>query len=100
MVKSEELFAYFGHASVYAYAWTEHGMGKSKVSELIGISKATERLPKIREAFDQGQLDWTKARELSKVATPRPSGWRRPRRPRPASCAPSEGGSPPHAAGC
>ncbi len=70
VVKREELFGYFGYASVYAYAWTEHRMGKSKVSELIGISKATERLPKIREAFDTGQLDWTKAREISKVATP------------------------------
>lgn len=70
VVKREQLFSYLGYASVYAYAYTEHVMGKSKVSELIGISNATESLPKIRKAFDAGQLDWTKAREISKVATP------------------------------
>ena len=69
-VKREELFRYLGYASVFAYAWDQHRIGKSKVSELIGISKASDRLPKIREAFDSGRLDWTKARELSKVATP------------------------------
>jgi len=69
-VKREELFAYLGYTSVFDYAWSEHRMGKSKVSELIGISKATEGLPKIREAFDEGELEWTKARELIQVATP------------------------------
>ena len=30
----------------------------------------TEHLPKIREAFDAGHLKWTKAREITKAATP------------------------------
>jgi hypothetical protein len=69
-----ELFSYLGYASVFAYAWTEHAIGKSKVSELIGISEASEGLPKIREAFDAGGLHWTKAREITKVATAETEG--------------------------
>jgi len=69
-----ELFSYLGYASVFAYAWTEHAMGKSKVSELIGISEASDRLPKTREAFDGGKLHWTKAREITKVATAETEG--------------------------
>lgn len=70
VLKREELFSLLGYASVFAYAWDQHRMGKSKASELIAISNASDRLPRMRAAFDAGQLDWTKAREIAKVATP------------------------------
>jgi len=70
VMKREQLFAYLGYASVFEYAWDQHRMGKSKVSELIGVSEASQALPRTRAAFDAGALDWTKAREVTKVATP------------------------------
>ncbi len=70
VVKREELYRYLNYTSVFTFAWGEHRMGKSKVSELIGISEASESLPEFRDAFDTGQLHWTKAREIAKVVTP------------------------------
>ena len=70
LMKRDELQRYFGSPSVFASAFDHHGMGKSKVNELIGISEASRELPRIREAFDRGRLEWTKAREIVKVAQP------------------------------
>ncbi len=69
-IKREGLHRYLGYTNVYAYAWDEHRYGRSKVSELIGISEESLTLPKTRAAFDRGELPWTKAREVVKVATP------------------------------
>ena len=69
-MKREELYRDLGYSSVFTYAADQHGMGKSKVSELIGISEGSDRLPQVREAFDSGRLEWTKAREIARVATP------------------------------
>ena len=64
------LFAVLGYASLAAYARAELGLGRSKVSELVGIVEASAALPAVREAFVGGRLEWTKARELVKLATP------------------------------
>jgi len=64
------LFAVLGYASLAAYARAELGLGRSKVSELVGIVEASEALPAVREAFVGGRLEWTKAREVVKLATP------------------------------
>lgn len=69
-VKREKLYEVLGYTSVVAFASAEYGRGKSWVSELIEISTKSEDLPQIRAAFDSGELPWTKARELVKVATP------------------------------
>jgi hypothetical protein len=70
VMKRDGLYGYLGYSSVFAYAFERHGMGKSKVSELIGISEGSRELPQTREAFDSGKLPWTKAREVVKAATP------------------------------
>ncbi len=69
-IRDGELHRAMGYTSIYTYAWREHAFGKTKVKDLIGISRKSSSLPMIREAFDQGGLDWTKAREITKVATP------------------------------
>jgi hypothetical protein len=73
-VKREGLYEALGYTSMSAYGWSEHGLGATQVSELTGISKASEGLPKTREAFDAGHLHWTKAREITKAATPETEG--------------------------
>jgi hypothetical protein len=70
VIKRELLYEPLGYTSMAAYGWNEHGLGATQVSELTAISDASEGLPKIREAFDSGHLEWTKAREITKAATP------------------------------
>ena len=68
--KRLELHKVYGYASLSALAWQRYGYGKSKTSELIAISEESKRLPKTRAEFDAGVLEWTKAREVTKGATP------------------------------
>ena len=70
IMRRGRLYALLGYANLAAYARAELGMGKSKVSELVGIVEGAGRLPAIGEAFAAGKLEWTKARELVKLATP------------------------------
>lgn len=65
-----ELHKAYGFSSLAALAWERWQWGASKTSESIGIVKAGQGLPKIMAAFDAGTLHWTKAREITKVATP------------------------------
>ena len=67
-MKRNSLFHYLGYSSLAAYAFAEHQVGKSRACELAGIAEACERLPQLRAAFYGGEIDWTKAREVSKVA--------------------------------
>ena len=60
----------YGYASLSALAWHRCGYGKSKTSELIAISEESAHLPKTRAQFNAGLLEWTKAREITKAATP------------------------------
>jgi len=69
-LKKRELWRYLGYPSLAAYAWQEHSMGKSKLCELTGIVQRCESLPEIGRAFRAGELEWTKAREITLVATP------------------------------
>ena len=69
-MKQHELHTYLGYSSLAAYAFDQHQIGKSQACELAGIAESCERLPGLRGAFTAGELDWTKAREVSKVATP------------------------------
>ena len=45
------------------------GIKSRKAQYLVFIASRLESLPKIREAFDSGELSWTKAREITSVAT-------------------------------
>ena len=46
------------------------GIKPRKAQYLVFIASRLEKLPRIREAFDAGELPWTKAREIVSVATP------------------------------
>ena len=68
--KRLDLHKVYGYASLSALAWQRYGYGKSKTSELIAISQESRHLPETRAQFDAGLLEWTKAREITKAATP------------------------------
>jgi hypothetical protein len=69
-----ELHKACGYSSLSAMAWDRYQWGRSKTSESLAIVKACQSLPQIREVFRSGGLDWTKAREITKVATPHDEG--------------------------
>lgn len=59
-----------GFSSIGDYAMELIGIKPRKAQYLVFIASRLEKLPRIREAFDSGELSWTKAREITGVATP------------------------------
>ena len=59
-----------GFSSTGDYAMELVGIKPRKAQYLVFIASRLEKLPTIREAFDSGELTWTKAREIVSVATP------------------------------
>ncbi len=59
-----------GFSSIGDYAMELVGVKPRKAQYLVFIASRLEKLPRIREAFDAGELPWTKAREIVSVATP------------------------------
>ena len=59
-----------GFSSTGDYAMELVGIKPRKAQYLVFIATRLEKLPAIREAFDSGELTWTKAREIVSVATP------------------------------
>lgn len=58
-----------GFSSIGDYAMELVGIKPRKAHYLVFIASRLEKLPMIREAFDAGELPWTKAREITSVAT-------------------------------
>jgi len=58
-----------GHASIHAYAEAVLGFSRNKTFQFIHLAESLEQLPRLRESLTRGELPWTKAREVVKVAT-------------------------------
>jgi len=59
-----------GFSSIGDYSMELVGIKPRKAQYLVFIAGRLEALPGIREAFEAGELPWTKAREIVSVATP------------------------------
>ncbi len=70
-VMRRELFKELGYATIQAYAAEALGFTPSKTSQFVRLAGALESLPRLRRSVARGELGWTKAREVAKVATPR-----------------------------
>ena len=73
-VMRRELFRELGHASIQVYAAEALGFTPSKTSQFVRLAGALESLPRLRRSVARGELGWTKAREVAKVATPSSEG--------------------------
>lgn len=70
------LFRELGHSSIYQYAELELKWSKTRTGDFIRLTRKLEDLPGIRDSVAAGEMGYTKARELIKVATPRTEkGW-------------------------
>lgn len=67
----EDLFRPLGHATIELYGTEGLWLSVAKTRQFLRLARALDELPATREALDAGHLDWTKARTLTAVATPR-----------------------------
>ncbi len=58
-----------GYASVAAFARSRLGYSAGKTRDLLKLVERLQTLPRIEEAFSAGELPWTKARAVARVAT-------------------------------
>ena len=69
-VESRRLYLKYGFASTVDYARERLGFLERKTRSLVNMAERFEELPRLKKAFCRGDIPWTKAREVVKVATP------------------------------
>ena len=70
-VENRRLYLKYGFASTVDYARERLGFEDRKTRSLVNMAERFEELPRLKKAFRQGDIPWTKAREVVKVATPK-----------------------------
>jgi len=65
-----KLYRDLGYSSIQVYAAEALGFTPSKTSQFVRLAGALEELPQLLRSVASGELGWTKAREVAKVATP------------------------------
>ena len=51
------------------FAWVVLEIPQGKAKELVALAERLEGLPRIKEAFEAGQIEWTKARTIARIAS-------------------------------
>lgn len=69
-VETRALFLEYGHASTVDYARECLGLEDRKTRALLRLAIRLQNLPKMKAAFSSGDMHYTKAREVVRVATP------------------------------
>lgn len=69
-VMNRHLYRELGYSSINQYAMKDLGFSKSRTGDFIRLAGQLDKLPAVREAMTSGELGYTKAREIVKVATP------------------------------
>jgi 5-methylcytosine-specific restriction endonuclease McrA len=70
-IDRRRLYRDLGYSSIQAYASEKLGFSSGKTYQFIRLARALTELPRLRKAVARGELGWTKAREIAKVATAR-----------------------------
>jgi len=75
-IMHRKLYRKLGYSSINQYAHTELNFSKSRTGDFVQLAKKLEQLPEVRKSVANGQLGYTKAREIVKVASPETEkGW-------------------------
>ena len=64
------LYRKLGYSSINQYAHVELKFSKTRTGDFVQLARKLEQLPAVRELVENGELGYTKAREIVKVATP------------------------------
>ena len=70
-VENRRLYLKYGFASTVDYARERLGFEDRKTRSPVKMAERFEELPRLKKAFRRGDIPWTKAREVLKVATPK-----------------------------
>lgn len=65
------LYRDLGYTSIWHLATEDLGFSGTRTAQYIWLTQMVERLPRLKQAVATGEVAWTKARDLGKVATPR-----------------------------
>ena len=68
-ILNERHFLHLGFSSIWHYAMEWLGFSKSKTGQFVRLAKDVKRLPELKTALEKNEIEWTKAREVGKVAT-------------------------------
>jgi hypothetical protein len=69
-VQRRELHRQLGHASLQLYATQALGFSDNRYWQFKRLADDLDRLPVLREAVASGDIGWTKAQQVARVATP------------------------------
>jgi len=69
-VARRSLFRTLGFASLELYATQGLGFSRNRYFQFARLADGLERLPRLRAAVVRGELGWTKAQQVARVATP------------------------------
>jgi 5-methylcytosine-specific restriction endonuclease McrA len=70
-IMHQKLYEYLGYSSMLNYATEELEFSQSKAYSFIKMAGDLEKLPATKKAVTEGKIELTKARELTRVATPK-----------------------------
>jgi predicted RNA-binding Zn-ribbon protein involved in translation (DUF1610 family) len=70
-VLKRRLFQELGCSSIHQYAAERLGFSPARTSQFLELARALESLPALRRSLARGEVPWTKARAVVKVATPK-----------------------------
>ncbi len=75
-IMRRHLYRELGYSSINQYAMKGLGFSKTRTGDFIRLGRQLDRLPAVRDALTDGELGYTKAREIVSVATPETQdGW-------------------------
>jgi len=69
-VQRRRLYRDLGYSSINQYAQEGLGFSKSRTRDFVRLAAKLDILPAVRKAMSDGELGYTKAREIVTVATP------------------------------
>jgi hypothetical protein len=68
-VQRRRLYRQLGHASLQLYATQALGFSDNRYYQFKRLADDLDRLPVLREAVEAGEIGWTKALQVARVAT-------------------------------
>jgi hypothetical protein len=68
-VLNRKLYRELGYSSIHQYAALELGFSKTRTAQFIRLAESLHTLPGLRRSLARGDVSWTKAREVARVAT-------------------------------
>ncbi|MBD3219661.1 DUF222 domain-containing protein, partial [bacterium] len=73
-MQRRQLHRDLGYSSLRQYALTALGFSPTRAADFIRLATRLDELPRLRESVASGEVGYTKAREIVKVASPETEG--------------------------